>query len=215
MYTVFLLGNIASGKSSVARLLEDRGALRIDLDAWAKDLYQPGSAVVAEIAEEFGFDVLDEAGGIRPAVLAARAFAAPEATARLNAIVHPRLVEQLSRTLLPPVCCAASVPEHALAVVEVSAPSGFREAFGLADEVMVVSAPIEVRRERARMRGMSYEDFDRRAEVQPSDGELAAMGTFVIDNTGSREDLERALDEWLSARGLGEGASAPRSGEVE
>ena len=42
-----------------------------------------------------------------------------------------------------------------------------------------------------------------------------AMGTFVIDNTGSREDLERALDEWLSARGLGEGASTPRPGEVE
>ena len=65
------------------------------------------------------------------------------------------------------------------------------------------------------MRGISYEDFDRRAVVQPSDGELAARGTFVIDNTGSREDLERALDAWLSARGFGESASTPRPGEVE
>ena len=64
MFTLFLLGNIASGKSYAARYLERAGGLRIDLDQMAKDLYQPGSAVVDDIADAFGWDILDETGAI-------------------------------------------------------------------------------------------------------------------------------------------------------
>lgn len=208
MHTVFLLGNIASGKSTAARYLEGKGALRIDLDQWAKSLYQPGSNVVSELVEAFGFDILDKDGGIKPAALATRAFETPEATAVLDGIVHPRLIEKLSAALLPPVCCSTMAPAHPFAVVEVSAPRGFEDAFGLADEVMTVSVPLDERRRRARARGMSEEDFERRASVQPSEQDLCAMADVVIDNSGTAEELEARLDAWLIERGLlAEGAS--------
>lgn len=202
MITFFLIGNIASGKSTAARYLECRGAMRIDLDQLAKDLYQPGSAVVDAIAEEFGWDVLDAMGGIDRAVLARRAFDTPEDAARLNAIVHPILLEQLGLRLLPANCCSVMVPEHQLAVVEISAPAGFTDAFALADEVIAVTAPLETRRLRAVERGMDADDFDCRAECQPAEKDLVAMATFVIDNALADDSLFRELDALVDRYGL-------------
>ena len=202
MITLFLIGNIASGKSTAARYLERRGALRIDLDELAKDLYQPGSAVVDEIAAEFGWDDVNANGGIDRAVLADRAFATPEDTARLNAIVHPVVLEQLGLRLLPANCCSVMVPEHRLAVVEVSAPEGFEDAFALADEVVAITAPLEVRRVRAIERGMDADDFDRRAECQPSDERLLALATRAIDNSAADDSLFDSLDALLEELGV-------------
>ena len=95
MFTVFVLGNIASGKSTACRYLESHGAMLIDLDELAKSLYVPGSDIVNALAEEFGWDILDGEGGIRRNVLAARAFASPDTVARLNGIVHPVLILSL------------------------------------------------------------------------------------------------------------------------
>lgn len=202
MITLFLIGNIASGKSTAARYLERRGALRIDLDELAKDLYQPGSAVVDEIAAEFGWDVVNANGGIDRAVLADRAFATPEDTARLNAIVHPVVLEQLGLRLLPANCCSVMVPEHPFAVVEVSAPEGFEDAFALADEVVAITAPLEARRLRAIERGMDADDFDRRAECQPSDERLLALATRSIDNSAADDSLFDSLDALLEELGV-------------
>ena len=213
MYTVFLIGNIASGKSRSARYLERRGALRIDLDELAKSLYQPGSEVVKELAEAFGWDVIAPDGGIDRAALARHAFATPEDTARLNAIVHPRLLEQLGHRLLPAACCSVSVPEHELAVVEVSAAAALSAAaFGLADRVIAVTAPLEVRRKRAIGRGMGAEDFDRRAAVQPSEAALASLATDVIDNAvpgdGLYEQIDRLLAGHMPAAAAGHAENA-------
>lgn len=202
MITLFLIGNIASGKSTAARYLERRGALRIDLDELAKDLYQPGSAVVDEIAAEFGWNVVNANGGIDRAVLADRAFATPEDTARLNAIVHPVVLEQLGLRLLPANCCSVMVPEHPFAVVEVSAPEGFEDAFALADEVVAITAPLEARRVRAIERGMDADDFDRRAECQPSDERLLALATRSIDNSAADDSLFDSLDALLEELGV-------------
>ena len=139
MFTVFVLGNIASGKSTACRYFESRGAMLIDLDELAKSLYVPGSDIVNTLADEFGWDILDEEGGIRRGILASRAFASPDSVARLNGIVHPVLIEQLSLRILDPVCCTVSSPRYRFAVVEVSAPTGFEDAFGLADEVLVIA----------------------------------------------------------------------------
>lgn len=202
MITLFLIGNIASGKSTAARYLQRRGALRIDLDELAKDLYQPDSAVVDEIAAEFGWDVVNANGGIDRAVLADRAFATPEDTARLNAIVHPVVLEQLGLRLLPANCCSVMVPEHPFAVVEVSAPEGFEDAFALADEVVAITAPLEARRVRAIERGMDADDFDRRAECQPSDERLLALATRSIDNSAADDSLFDSLDALLEELGV-------------
>lgn len=202
MFTVFLIGNIASGKSSAARYLAARGALHIDLDRMAKDLYIPGSPLVMEVADAFGWDVLAADGSLRTAVLAERAFATPETIARLNAIVHPPLFEQLALRILPPQCCSTVMPSAQLTVVEVSAAASCTDAFGLADEVLAISAPRLVRRQRALDRGMDGADFDRRADVQPDEDELCALAQTVMLNTGTEQELFVALDRWLTERGI-------------
>ena len=202
MFTVFVLGNIASGKSTACRYLESRGAMLIDLDELAKSLYVPGSEIVNALAEEFGWDILDEEGGIRRNVLAARVFVSPDTVARLNGIVHPVLIEQLSMRILDPVCCTVSSPRYPFAVVEVSAPTGFEDAFGLADEILVISAPLEVRRERAIHRGMDPSDFDARSACQPDESSLCDLATTVIDNAAGNHSLFEQLDSWLVRHGF-------------
>ena len=206
MYTLFVIGNIASGKSTASRYLESCGARRIDLDAMAKDLYVPGSTLVSDVADAFGWDVLDQNGCIRSAVLAERVFASPEQTNRLNELVHPALLEQLSKVLLPVNCCSTLTPEFPLTVVEVSAAASFTDAFGLADEIMAITAPVEVRRLRAVERGMSLEDFDARAACQPTERELCALASLVIDNTEADDRLFQTLDDWVASRGIDLGA---------
>jgi len=145
---------------------------------------------------------LNEEGGVRRNILASRAFVSPDAVARLNSIVHPVLIEQLSLRILDPVCCTVSSPRYPFAAVEVSAPTGFEDAFGLADEIMVVSAPLEVRRERAIHRGMEPSDFDARCACQPDESSLCRLATTVIDNAAGDSSLFVQLDAWLARHGL-------------
>ena len=184
MFTVFVLGNIASGKSTACRYLKSHGAMLIDLDELAKSLYVAGSDIVN--------------------VLAARAFASPDTVARLNGIVHPVLIEQLSLRILDPVCCTVSSPRYPFAVVEVSAPTGFEDAFGLADEILVISAPLAVRRERAIHRGMESSDFDARSACQPDEASLCNLAITVIDNAAGDNSLFEQLDAWLARHGFGD-----------
>lgn len=195
MYTVFLIGSIASGKSTAARYLERQGAYRIDLDAMCKSLYVPGSELVVALSQAFGKDILDDVGEVRPHVLASRAFADASTTARLEALVYPVLEDRLHE-LLSDLGQGSDAP--LLVIVEVSAPRSFTSAFALADEVLAITAPYEVRRARACARGMEPSDFDARDAVQMSESELCALATMVIENVGDDDVLFRALDAWLA-----------------
>ena len=119
-------------------------------------------------------------------------------------IVHPVLIEQLSLRILDPVCCMVSSPRYPFAVVEVSAPTGFEDAFGLADEILVISAPLAVRRERAIHRGMESSDFDARSACQPDEASLCNLATTVIDNAAGDNSLFEQLDAWLACHGFGD-----------
>ena len=198
MRTVFLAGGIASGKSTVARLLRERGAWLCDLDQVARDVVAPGTETLARIAEEFGDDLVDpESGELRRSELARRAFATPEDTARLEAIELPAIKARLSQ-ILTNTCCAATAPT--CAVVEVPLLDRVEDLLPLADEVLVVVAPLALRRERAIGRGMTGDDFDRRVARQPSDEYLRAHATSVINNAGDARALERAVDAWWEAQ---------------
>ena len=196
MYVVYLAGGIASGKSTAAQILEDRGALRLDLDALSRDVTATGSATCERIAEEFGGDVLDEGtGALRRAVLASRAFASPESTARLEAIVHPALRALLEQRL-------READDRAVCVVEVPLLDRVEDLAEKADEVICVVCPLAVRRERARGRGMAADDFDARAARQPSDEYLRSHADTVWDNGGTRNELESMIDLWWSEHEL-------------
>lgn len=201
MRTVFLAGGIASGKSTVAALLRERGAWLCDLDQVSREVLEPGSTVLERIAREFGDDLLDaETGELDRGELARRAFDSPEDTRRLEAIEMPAIRERLAQ-ILTNTCCAATAPT--LAVVEVPLLDRVEDLLSLADEVLCVVAPLALRRERAIGRGMDGADFDRRVLRQPSDEYLREHATHVIENTGDRQALEAAVDAWWAAAGLG------------
>lgn len=210
MYTVFLAGGIASGKSSVARSLERRGAWRIDLDQVSRAVLQPGSDCVAEVAHEFGDDLVDpESGALDRAKLAGRAFADPESTARLEAIELPYIREVLVHALEGGPCAQT---EPAVCVVEVPLLDRLESMFDLADEILVVDCPLELRRIRAIGRGMDGRDFDRRAALQPSDEYLRAHATTILDNAGGPSELAERIEAWWSKREASGWKEAPSNG---
>lgn len=201
MFTAFVIGNLASGKSTATRYLASRGARRIDLDRLAKDLYVPGSEIVESLVDAFGAEILDEGGYIRTRVLAECAFATPESAHQLNSIVLPVVYDRLNNLLLPS-SCTVEDDGVTFTVVEVSLAQEFTYAFNLADEIIAITAPADIRRMRAIERGMSAEDFDARAALQPSEEELCSLASLVIDNAAGDDSLFAALDAWMADKGL-------------
>ena len=200
MYVVFLAGGIASGKSLVARRLEARGAWRIDLDQVSRDVLAPGEPCVDELAKAFGEDLVDQKTGVlNRGLLAERAFADEAGTALLEAIEHPFITARLEALLKgTSPDCPDPLPE--LCVVEIPLLDRVERLIPLADEVIAVVCPLELRLERAVARGMDAEDARRRAERQPDDGYLRAQANTVFDNSGSADELLAALGAWWDER---------------
>ena len=196
MRCAFLAGGIASGKSTVSRLLREKGAWVVDLDQVSRDVLQPGSPLLDELSAEFGDDIVDgQTGELNRGLLAKRAFASAEATERLEQIELPAIRERLAQVLTTS-CCATTAP--ALTVVEVPLLDRVEDMFSLADDILVVVAPMDLRRERAVGRGMTSEDFDVRVSKQPSEDYLRAHATHVFDNSGNEEALRKQVDLWWS-----------------
>ena len=143
--------------------------------------------MVGRIADAFGPDLVDAKGTLNRRLLAQRAFASAEETERLEAIELPAIRDELTMRL-DLLKKGANVPD--LVVVEVPLPDRMGEMLGLADAVVCVSCPRDLRRERAIGRGMDSSDFDRRADRQLTDGQMAALADIVIDNTGDEIALK-------------------------
>lgn len=197
MYTVFVIGNIASGKSTACRYLASMGGDYLNLDDFAKGLYEPGSDLVNEIVASFGWDVLDSDGSICRSALARKAFETPESVQVLNHIVRPYISHALQDRLLGGCQCGGFSSGFSFIVVEVSVPDNARDLFSLADDILAISAPVDVRRQRAVGRGMTLDEFDRRSCCQPSEEELVGQATEIIDNSGDAAALRQALDDFL------------------
>ena len=193
MYTVFLSGGIASGKSTVSRLLSGLGAYVIDLDQVSRDVTADGSPACVALAREFGADVLDSSGSLRRDVLAARAFATAQATAALERIEHPFIRERLIALL-------EDHRDDEVVVVEIPLLDRVEDLLPLANEVLCVVCPLKMRRARAIGRGMDEKDFDRRVRQQASDVYLVAHATTVINNDKDERELERAVRAWWHDR---------------
>lgn len=195
MRTVFLAGGIGSGKSTVARELERLGAARIDLDQLSRDVLSEDADVISRVAEAFGDDLIDpETGLLDRSLLARRAFATRDAAALLEQIELPAISALLERRL-----AALGEGEGAPRLCVVEVPLLDRvdpEMLAMADGVLVVSCPVDVRRERAIGRGMTGEDFDARAANQPTDEWLRAHATDLIDNSGGSEELLASTRRW-------------------
>jgi dephospho-CoA kinase len=185
---VGLTGGIASGKSTVSRMLADLGAVVVDADQLAREVVAAGTPGLAAVVEAFGPAVLTPAGDLDRPALGAIVFADPERRRTLEAIVHP-LVRARSADLE-----AAAAP-GAIVVHDIPllAETGQAGAF---DAVIVVDAPEETQVARMlRDRGWSESDAHARIGAQATRAQRLAVATHVIENTGTLEDLRRRVAE--------------------
>jgi dephospho-CoA kinase len=185
---VGLTGGIGSGKSTVARMLGERGAVVLDADALARTVVEPGTPGHDLVVERFGANILAPGGDIDREALASIVFADPAARRDLEEIVHPEV-----RRLFAEECERYG---NSNAVVVFSAPllveTGMHTAFQV---LVVVSASVETQIERLmRDRGMGEEQIRARIDAQLPLEDKAAVADVLIDNEGPREDLERQVD---------------------
>ncbi|MBX6333497.1 MAG: dephospho-CoA kinase [Gemmatimonadaceae bacterium] len=205
MLLVGLTGNIASGKSTVARLLVARGATLVDADVLARRAVEPGTAAHRAIVARWGTAVLDPSGALDRAALRRVVFGDPAELEALNAIVHPE-VERLSRDAF------ADARARGDRIVVYDVPLLFER--GLAhtfDRIIVVDAPPELRLERLqRDRALDRDEAARMIAAQMPAEPKRARADFVIENAGTREALEARVDEVWRALDREAGETTPR-----
>jgi dephospho-CoA kinase len=195
MLLVGLTGGIGSGKSTVAEMLGEHGAIVIDADDLARLAVDPGTPGFERLVAEFGERILDGAGGLDRAALAEVVFRDPEARRRLETIVHPEVgklfAEQAARYRDTDRVVVYSVP----LLVE----AGLRDAF---DVVVTVETSKEARAGRLEAgRGMSKLTARERMDAQASDEERRQAADIVIGNDGSLDDLRRDVAAlWATLR---------------
>lgn len=185
---VGLTGNVAAGKSTVARIWEASGARLIDADELARRAVAPGSPGVAAVAQEFGGEVLTPEGGLDRSAMRALVFRDPDARRRLEAIVHPE-VERLrleEEARLSQEDGASTVVVHDIPLLfEV----GLEERF---DVVVLVDAPEDERLRRlVEERGLPEDEARGIIAAQQPAGPKRSRADVVIDNDGTLAELER------------------------
>ncbi len=189
MLLVALTGGIGSGKSTVARMLAERGALILDADAIAREVVEPGRPALARIVERFGDGVLDAAGRLDRAALGRLVFSDPAARRDLEAITHPAIGEEMAARM-------ASAPPDAVVVFDIPLLAESERASERGYQaIVVVEAPTEVRLERLEGRGLARDDAAARMAAQAGDAERRAIATHVVDNSGDERALARRVDE--------------------
>jgi dephospho-CoA kinase len=183
---VGLTGGIASGKSTVSAILRELAAVVIDADELAREVVAKGTPGLAAVVEEFGPGLLTPDGELDRPAMGALVFGDESARKRLEAIVHPLVFERI-------VELEAQAPDGAVVVHDIPllAESGRADTF---DAVIVVDAPADVQVARmVRDRGWTEAEALARIDAQATREDRRAIATYVVDNTGSVEDLRREV----------------------
>ena len=174
-----LTGPIGAGKSSVAAMLRELGAKVIDADAIVHDEQSRGTVGYSAIVQTFGTGVLGEDKEIDRAKLAAEVFADPKKLARLERIMHPRVIARIleARKMLRD---GDVMIVEAIKLLE----SDLRN---VCDEIWVVLAPRPALVERLRARGLPQAEAEMRLARQSTEEEFRAAADVVIVNDGARD----------------------------
>ncbi len=188
---VGLTGGIGSGKSTVANMLHDWAVPVLDLDEVGHDCLRD-ETVKARLKEAFGQHIVDEQGVLLRSRLATEAFCNQQATARLNAIMHPAIVQQEERWV-----------QQQDAVYVVIEASVLLESSGAArmDGVLAVLASLDIRRQRVLQRGR--QDASMFAQIvarQCDDALRAEQSDWVLRNDDSRSLLHQKVRAWHAQR---------------
>jgi dephospho-CoA kinase len=189
---VGLTGGIASGKSTVSRMFSDLGAVIIDSDLIAREVVEPGTDGLEEVVAAFGEEILTEDGALDRPKVGAIVFADPEKRKVLEAIIHPRV-------FLRAIEIDEAAGEHAVIVNDIPLLAETNQADRF-DAVVVVDVPTELQVERmVRDRGMSTDEAESRIAAQATREQRLAIATYVIENTGTLDDLEKRVADVYDA----------------
>jgi dephospho-CoA kinase len=183
---VGLTGGLGSGKSTVAALFGEHGAVIIDADVVAREVVRAGTPGFAAVVARFGPGVVGPDGELDRAALARIVFADGAALDELNAIVHP-LVGSRSAEL------AAAVPPGAVVVHDIPllAENGLADRF---DTVVVVEADREIRLARLAERGLTRAEAEARMAAQATDEQRRAIADEIVRNDDDLDSLARQID---------------------
>lgn len=190
MLSIFVTGGIGSGKSTLMEFLKEKGAGIVLADEVGhENLHNP--EMKAELVKAFGKEILDTNGEIIRSELAARAFATPEDTARMDAITQPRLYEGCLRHVV-------SVGQtHEVVVLEMAILDGRDDFYKHADIVVAVTTSPEVRvRRLMESRGFSEEDARNRLASQVPEESRLAIADVVFTNDGTLQEFQDQIQQW-------------------
>ena len=194
MLEIGLTGGIGSGKSTVAAMLVERGAILLDADAMVRELQMHGMPVLAAMVQRWGDRILDATGGLDRQAVADIVFADPDELTALNLIVHPAVGDEMTRRRAELSGTDATVILDIPLLVE----SGHK---GLAG-IVVVDVDPEVAVERlVAGRGFTATDARNRISRQASRSQRLERADLVVDNSGTLDDLVHQVDlawEWIA-----------------
>jgi dephospho-CoA kinase len=185
---VGLTGGIASGKSTVSSILAELGAVVIDADKLAREVVERGTPGLEQVVAAFGPEILTADGDMDRAKVGSIVFNDEAKRKTLEGIVHPLVFERYAEL-------EASAPQDGIVVHDIPllAESGRADGF---DAVIVVETPAVVQVERMlRDRGWTREDAESRIAAQATPEQRRAIATYVIENTGTHEDLRHRVTE--------------------
>jgi len=185
--TVGITGGLGAGKSAAAAFLEEKGAYVFNADVVAKELLKSDPEIKKDLVDAFGADILKD-GAIDNERLAKVSFAGEENQNIINDIIHPRVILAFREKL--------ENLDKKYELVVVDAPLIFESGFdNHLDHTVLIYTHYKIRLERAIRRGtMSREEILRRMELQMPEEEKRELASFVIDNSGTLEQLKSAME---------------------
>ena len=186
MLKVALTGGIGSGKSAVAEVLEECGAVIIDSDQLAREVIERGTPGYEAVLAAFGDNILTD-GEIDRSKLADVVFQDQSERKNLEAIIHP-LVREAAESLMRKLPLDSVVINQIPLLVETDGAKRF-------DHVITVSALEEVRRARLLQRGLKDYEITKRIQAQVDDSAREEIADSIVRNDGSLEDLRRIVEE--------------------
>lgn len=183
-----LTGGIASGKSTVAAILRRLGAAVINADELSREVVQPGQEAWKEIVETFGSDVLQNDQSLDRKKLRKIVFHDPQARKKLEAIIHPR-VRALAEQRMRELAAAGS------SIIVYEVPLLFEGQIHLwLRPVLLVACDLATQKQRLRQRdGLTDIEAQQHLDAQMALEDKRKLADYVIENTGSLEDLEQQV----------------------
>ena len=195
MIVVGLTGGIGTGKSEVARILQELGAVIINADQVGHEAYIPHAEPWQAVVDAFGEDILQPNGEIDRRALGGIVFADPEQLALLNQIMHPRMARMVAQRI-------EQYRGESESVVVVEAAVLFEAGWDtLVDEVWTTESPVEIVIARLEARnGLSEEEVRKRINSQMSAEERSSRATVVVENAGDLSTLESTVKAFWDNR---------------